>query len=430
MKVAVVALGSAGDLHPFLAIARHLHLRGHDVYVLTQQPYEAEVRAEGLKFIALVNAETHRRTMQHPQLWHPLHGFGVLWRHLAVPAIEPTCDALGALGPMVGEPLTVLATPMAVGARLARERWPDSLRLISGYTAPMALRSTSDPMFLGSWRVPAWLSSPRMRQLLWAMLDRWKLEPMSRPALSRWQSVWNTPRISGSVFGEWVHSPDGGLALYPEWFAPVPEPWQRRGVVTAGFPLHRTERQGTFSVELEQFLLAKGPVAVIYPGSAASQNEDLIRIGIEACRRAGLPFIVLARELSDALKAELHKADEAMHVTWTSFADLLPKTQVLIHHGGIGTCAQAIANGTPQLILASAYDQFENGARLEALGAAKLWKLKAATARHLNESLGSQALLAMRKASQRYSQATQNKLAAVEIACNLLLRISDRTKKL
>lgn len=430
MKVAVVALGSAGDLHPFLAIARQLRQRGHEVYVLTQQPYEAEVRAEGLKFIAVVSLESHRRTMQHPLLWHPLHGFGVLWRHLAVPAIEPTCKALGALGPMVGEPLVVLASPLAVGARFARDRWPNSLRLLSGYTAPMALRSTSDPMFLGSWRVPAWWPPGRMRRLLWSLLDRWKLEPMSRPVLSRWQSVWNTPRISGSVFGEWVHSPDGGLALYAEWFAPVPEQWQRRGVVTAGFPLYRTQRKGTFSVELEQFLLAKGPVAVIYPGSAASQSEDLIRIGMEACRRAGLPIIVLAMELSDALKAELHKVDDAMHVTWTSFADLLSKTQVLIHHGGIGTCAQAVATGTPQLILASAYDQFENGARLQTLGAARLWKLKAATARVLYESLGSQALLAMRKASQRYSQATQDNLAAVEIACNVLLRISDRNRRL
>ncbi|MBT9596050.1 MAG: glycosyltransferase [Vitreoscilla sp.] len=418
----MVTLGSSGDLHPFLAIARQLHQRGHDVHVLTQQPYEAEVRAEGLKFIAVVSSDTHRRTMQHPLLWHPLHGFGVLWRHLAVPAIQPTCDALGALGPVVGEPLVVLASPLAVGARFARDRWPNSVRLLTGYTAPMALRSTSDPMFLGSWRVPAWWPPGRMRRLLWWLLDRWKLEPMSRSTLTRWQRLWRTPQIPGSVFGEWVHSPDGGVALYPEWFAPVPETWRCRGVVTAGFPLYHSGRQAGFSPELEHFLAAKGRVAVIYPGSVASHSEDLIRLGMEACHRAGLAHVVLAQDVSDALRAEIHESEDAIHVTWTSFADLLKYASVLIHHGGIGTCAQAIASGTPQLILASAYDQFENGARLQGLGAARMWRLGAAKVESLHAALNSPALLTMRRASQLYSGATQTNLAAIESACDEIER--------
>ena len=425
MKIAVVTLGSAGDLHPFLAIGRELKQRGHDVYVLSQEPYEAEVLAEGLKFISVVSAKFHSRTMNHPQLWHPLHGFGVLWRHLAVPAIQPTCDALGALGAMNGERLVVLASPLAVGARFAKDRWPNSLRLISGYTAPMALRCDSDPMFLGSWRVPAWWPQGRLRRVLWSLLDRWKLEPLSRPALVHWQRTWGTPAIRGSVFGEWVHSPDGGLALYPSWFAPVPEQWRRRGVVTAGFPMYRASRQFHLQTELKQFLLAKGCVAVIYPGSASIHSEDLIRLGIEACRRAGLAFVVVARELSDTLRAEIAIRGDGEHVAWTSFASLLMHARVLIHHGGIGTCAQAIAAGSPQLILASAYDQFENGARIQELGVGKYWNLKTATVSKLQRALASQALLTMRQACPRNSELVQDTGAAVKTACDLLAQSSE-----
>ena len=73
MKFAVVTLGSAGDLHPFLAIARGLARRGHDVRLLSQTPYEAQSLAEGVPFTSVVDTATHERTLKHPQLWHPLN---------------------------------------------------------------------------------------------------------------------------------------------------------------------------------------------------------------------------------------------------------------------------------------------------------------------------------------------------------------------
>lgn len=213
--------------------------------------------------------------------------------------------------------------------------------------------------------------------------------------------------------------------MYPRWFAPVPERWQRRGVVTAGFPMYRASRQSHLQTELKQFLVAKGSVAVIYPGSAAIHSVDLIRLGIEACRRAGLPFVVVARELSDGLKAEIAKGGDGKHVVWTSFDALLKHARVLIYHGGIGTCAQALAAGLPQLILASAYDQFENGARIQGLGVGKYWKLTAAKVSDLHRALESQALLAMVQACPRDSELIQDTSAAVKTACDLLAQTSE-----
>jgi len=47
---------------------------------------------------------------------------------------------------------------------------------------------------------------------------------------------------------------------------------------------------------------------------------------------------------------------------------LLPQAAALIHHGGIGTTAEALRAGTPQLVVPLAHDQFDNGARVTALG--------------------------------------------------------------
>jgi len=41
---------------------------------------------------------------------------------------------------------------------------------------------------------------------------------------------------------------------------------------------------------------------------------------------------------------------------------------MLVHHGGIGTSAQALTAGIPQLVVPFAHDQFDNAARLMRLG--------------------------------------------------------------
>jgi UDP:flavonoid glycosyltransferase YjiC (YdhE family) len=50
------------------------------------------------------------------------------------------------------------------------------------------------------------------------------------------------------------------------------------------------------------------------------------------------------------------------------FDALLPQVAVLVHHGGIGTTAAALAAGIPQLVIPFAFDQFDNAARVARLG--------------------------------------------------------------
>jgi UDP:flavonoid glycosyltransferase YjiC (YdhE family) len=50
------------------------------------------------------------------------------------------------------------------------------------------------------------------------------------------------------------------------------------------------------------------------------------------------------------------------------FSALLPRAAALVHHGGIGTCAQGLAAGLPQVVMPMAYDQLDNGMRLARLG--------------------------------------------------------------
>lgn len=50
------------------------------------------------------------------------------------------------------------------------------------------------------------------------------------------------------------------------------------------------------------------------------------------------------------------------------FGKLFPYLGAAVHHGGIGTVSQAVAAGTPQVILAYGIDRPDNAARLKKLG--------------------------------------------------------------
>jgi UDP:flavonoid glycosyltransferase YjiC (YdhE family) len=59
----------------------------------------------------------------------------------------------------------------------------------------------------------------------------------------------------------------------------------------------------------------------------------------------------------------------ALHCPFAPFHELFPLCAAVVHHGGIGTTARALASGTPQLILPFGFDQMDNAARVERLGA-------------------------------------------------------------
>jgi UDP:flavonoid glycosyltransferase YjiC (YdhE family) len=58
------------------------------------------------------------------------------------------------------------------------------------------------------------------------------------------------------------------------------------------------------------------------------------------------------------------------HFSFVPFSQLLPRAAALVHHGGIGSSAQGLAAGVPQLVMPMAFDQPDNAARLERLGVA------------------------------------------------------------
>jgi rhamnosyltransferase subunit B len=63
------------------------------------------------------------------------------------------------------------------------------------------------------------------------------------------------------------------------------------------------------------------------------------------------------------------RATHTIHLTgYAPYSALFPRAAVNVHHGGIGTTAQALRAGRPQLITPYLVDQPDNAARVVRLG--------------------------------------------------------------
>ncbi len=392
MKVILVTFGSRGDVHPMLGLGQALQARGHQAVLLTNPVFQDATTRAGLAFEPVGTEDDYHQTLAHPQLWHPVNGLGVMWRYLLRPALKPTCQALQRLcaasdGSAPGKQTLVIASPMAMGARVAQEKY--GISLVTGYTAAPLLRSLEDPLTIAQWRVPRVVPKWARRQL-WNMLDRNKLDPLVKPALEALRGELGLAPLKhtdGGVFSQWIHSPLGGLTLFPRWFAPTPSDWPAQ-VKAGSFPLfddNPDAGQETLAPALQQFL-DTGPAPVVFmPGSAQQGTESFFRSAIDACQRLGVRGVLLGH--LGALATET-LPDTVWAAPYHPFRPLLPKASAIVHHAGVGTCAQALRAGIPQLVWPQAYDQFDNAMRLAQLGVGLRLSTNPVTAQELADGLG------------------------------------------
>lgn len=67
MRFAIHTLGTRGDMQPYLAVARGLRGRGHEVLVVAPAQFAAMAQAEGIGFAALPGAFLDLLDSQRPR---------------------------------------------------------------------------------------------------------------------------------------------------------------------------------------------------------------------------------------------------------------------------------------------------------------------------------------------------------------------------
>ena len=409
-RIFLAAVGTHGDILPALALAAGLQARGHAVQVAAPEPFRSLANHAGLAFHPLGTAAEFARAVGQAELWRPVRGAKAMLASVAA-AIAPTYDWLEA---EAGPDDLVVASTLALGARLAQEH--RGLSLATLHLMPMLLESRFAPPRLPGLPLPRILPAA-LRHELGRGADRFVLGPAALPSLNAVRARLGLDPVRR--LRHWWHSPERVLLAVPDWYAPPQPDWPAQ-IVQVGFPLADTFGEAAeLAPDLAAFLRAgPAPVAFTY-GSAMAGAQGFFAAAVEASRLSGRRAILLAGR-AEEIPASLPPG--VIHVAYAPLSRLLPDCAAQVHHGGVGTVAQALAAGCPQLIVPVAFDHADEAKRVERLGAGKSlarWRFTPTRARRAIEELVGSPAVAEACREVRVLMRAENGVAQ---ACEALLR--------
>lgn len=371
-RIVLATAGTAGDLNPFIAIALELRARGCHPVIATQKEFQPAIAAEGLDFhLVRPGVDDVRRELGLDpseiiqRATHGSTGLEFAVRRIAMPFLTRAFEDMMAA---TAEADLVVTHTSAFAARLAAEK--RGLPWLSTALAPFTFMSAYDPPLLSF--LPPVLA---LRRMTHARSDA-ALTRVLRVATASWTAKFQQMRArlglppSANPLFEGQFSPFGTLALYSPLVGALQPDFPPDCTMT-GFCFHdrRSGADERLSAELEAFLAAGSPPLVFTLGSALPMGPGrFFEVSLEAARALGRRAVLLAGPQvgrSRARDADVLVTDYAPH------SQLFPRASAVIHHGGIGTAAQALRAGKPQLVAPFFADQPDNAMRLAGLGVAR-----------------------------------------------------------
>jgi UDP:flavonoid glycosyltransferase YjiC (YdhE family) len=305
--------------------------------------------------------EEYRSLAANPDLWKASTCFETVMG--ATARMTPKLFDLVSKRVVPGETV-VAASSLAFGARIAQDKLHFPMATI--HLSPAVFRSNINPPQLPGVPSMKWL--PRwVVGRMFALADWLVIDKTLAPPINELRKEHGLPPVKG-ILRDWWNSPDLVIGMFPEWFAPPAADWPKQTKLT-GFGLWDERAIGGIPQEMYDFLNAGEPPVVFTPGSAMWQAQKFFANCIEACDRLNRRGILLTRH-RDHLPEKL--PNFIRHFDYAPFSQLLPSVACLVHHGGIGTSAQAMAAGVRQVVTPMAHDQIDNAARMEKLGVARV----------------------------------------------------------
>jgi rhamnosyltransferase subunit B len=372
-KVVLATVGSLGDLHPFIAVGAALRERGVHVVIACAEDYRSKVEAAGVAFHSLrPGFDDMQRDlgMNLEQLAREIieHN-GFLFRKLVLPYLRVSYEDM--MEATAGADL-VLPSSLAFGARLAAEK--RGIPWLAVVLQPMMFLSSYDPPVIPK---AEWLSA--LLRLLGPVPTRgafWALKKavnvMFRPLHVLRTDLKLAPSPRDPLFdGQFAQA--GAIGLYSRLLGDA-QPDYPQPTSIVGFASFDSEDGLTVGIDpmLDVFLRAGTPPVVFTLGSLIVNSPGgFYHASLSAARALGRRAVLLVGE--QALVQLAHfGSKEVFLCAYASHSSLFPRAAAIVHHGGIGTMAQALRARRPQLIVPHFADQFDNAARAARLGVARI----------------------------------------------------------
>jgi UDP:flavonoid glycosyltransferase YjiC (YdhE family) len=409
--------GSYGDLFPYLALAIRLKQLGHAPVVATCPFYRDIVERAGVGFHPVPPDVDPTDDALLARVMDPARGSEVVVRDLAAAnvraAFEATREAARDADVIVTHPVA-FAGPLV--ARSLGRPW------LSVALAPTTLFSIHDLPLLPP---TPWLLRAVRTTTSTARAFMWLARRMTRAWTAPVRELARELQLpdAGDPLYEGQFSPFGTLALYsPVLGGPQPD-WPPRTTIT-GFPFH--DQESTLDLELQAFLDAGEPPIVFTLGSSAvGAPGAFYDESTRAAEALGRRAVLLVGKYGGAPTGP--RARGVFAAAYAPHAALFPRAAAVVHHGGVGTLAQALRAGRPMLVVPHAHDQPDNAFRAARLGVARVLDARRYRAARVERDL--RALLDEPRYRAR-AEAIGARVAAergTDVACEVIARCAARS---
>ena len=366
-------IGSLGDLHPYIAVARALINRGHQAVIATAEDYRADVEGAGVEFSPMRPSMAGFGDFQSlaKKLFDVYRGPEYLIRRLIMPqvglAYEDLLHAAKGADLLISHPLT-FALPLVAQKH--------GLPWVATILSPLSFMSLYDPpVFAGaSWFRKLRALGPGPYKVLFTILKH---------VAARWESPLRDlreelglPSSKKMAIFEGQFSPLCNLALFDSLLADPQPDWPAH-VRICGAPVYDgLVSDAGMRDDLDNFLAAKEAPIVFALGSSAvwiaGEFWDKAIAATKQLKRRAILISgpVIPENLPDGIRA----------FPYLPYSRVFPNAAAIVHQAGIGTLAQALRSGAPQVIVPVAFDQPDNARRAVALGLARTISFKKVTA--------------------------------------------------
>ncbi|MCA9178947.1 MAG: glycosyltransferase family 1 protein [Planctomycetales bacterium] len=344
-------VGSAGDVHPYLGLAIAMRERGHRVTFVINGYFHDLVASHGFEQLEFGTAEQFLEASNHPDLWHPRRAMRYVMHWVLKHAMRQYELVMEAYQP--GS--RVLSSCLGFGALMAQDKHNIPVRTI--HLQPSVIWSMEAPA-----KLPALFGPPWLQYWMRKFASRYAIPWIIGRPLNRLRSELQLPPVRDVM--QWWNSKLGVLALFPDWYCAPAGDWPP--TLQADFPLWDAGDDQPLATEVRDFLKAGESPIAFTPGSANRFAAHHMSEFVAACQQLKRRAILLTK-FREQVPANL--PDSVAAFSYVPYSRLLPHCAASVHHGGIGTTAQGLQAGIPQLIMALAHDQYDNGDRIMRLGA-------------------------------------------------------------
>jgi len=351
MKVLLSPFGSEGDVNPLIWAASALTSRGHTAHLLLPPKYGGLADRAGLGWTPVGKPGGFDAIVRDPKFWHPMTGSA----HVASVMLSSYQEFLAAYRESGIRPDLVISSTLGLAAAFAAEA--ESIPTLRVHMQPAIFRSLADcPVFAhGLGWLPA--APAAVKNVAFRTIDGILNFALRKP-INTLRSELSLDPVR-DIYRDIILGGDGVALMTPTWFAKPQIQWPER-VRQFAFPLDPSAQE--FPLPLKEFLYDNPEPILWTHGSANFDTRRFHNCAIKTSQNLNLPFLIVGPELPDE-----PLPPNGLAISHVPFDILFPKCRAVVHHGGIGTTAKAIAAGIPQLVVPRAHDQPDNAARIARL---------------------------------------------------------------